>query len=74
MTLADHVKSFTRVENGLPSKDGWYEVVVKTKSIYTGGTFLIQMMFRDGAWVPIDGYCEMHVLSWAECSEYPSSY
>lgn len=65
MTLAEYVKHFVRVENGLPDRDGWYEVVVKTHSVYSGGTFLTQMMFRDGCWIPKDGYCEMHVLSWA---------
>mgnify|MGYP000954755620 CR=1 FL=1 len=65
MTLAEYVRHFIRVEVGLPEEDGWYDVVVKTKSIYEGGTFLTQMLFQEGSWVPKDGYCEMHVLSWA---------
>ena len=66
MNLMEHVKEFTQVEDGQPEKNGCYEVVVRTQSRWNGGIFLTLMDFRDGRWVPKDGYCELRVMAWAE--------
>lgn len=58
--------TFTNVGNGLPKKDGKYKVIAKTESKWNGGIFITLMDFRNGRWLPKDGYCELRVMAWAE--------
>lgn len=71
MTGNESTEPFIAIDQYQPQKNGNYEVIVRTASIYQGGTFLTRLDFSGGKWITPNGYCPLQVLAWKEPPAVP---
>lgn len=63
-SLNQFLQQFTAATLSKPQENGRYQVIVKTASIYQGGTFVTLLDYRGGTWQVPAGYYPLQILAW----------
>lgn len=63
-SLNQFLQQFTAATLSEPQENGRYQVIVKTASIYQGGTFVTLLDYRGGNWQMPAGYYPLQILAW----------